>query len=103
MSPGTVLRASKALAVVDTVRLQFLKDDLNNSAQNIENKDFHTVPSIKKDLDIILQQLSEEKAFEVTNGRQHKAYQDYKPLLQSINWKDICKWCKDKIINYIKF
>jgi len=83
VSPATVLRASKALAVVDTVRLQFLKNDLNDSAYNIENKDFHTVPSIKKDLDMILQQLTEENTFEITNGRQHK---DYKPLLQSINW-----------------
>ena len=101
VSPATVLRASKALAVVDTVRLQFLKDDLDDSAHNIGNKDFHTIPSIKKDLDMILQQLTEENTFEVINGRQHKAYQDYKPLLQSINWKSICKWCKDKIINYI--
>jgi len=101
VSPPTVLRASKALAVVDTVRLQFLKDDLDNSAQNTENKDFHTTPSFKKDLDMILQQLSEQKVFEVHAGRQHKAYQDHKPLLQSIIWNYICKWCRDKILNHI--
>ena len=98
ISPATVLRASKALAVVDIVRLQFLKDD--DSLPNVENKDFHTVPSMKKDLDMILHQLTEEKVFEITDKRQHKSYKD-KPLLQSINWKNICKWCKDKIINYI--
>jgi len=92
VSPATVLRASKALAIIDTVRLQFLKNNLNDSAHNIENKDFHTAPSIKKDLDMILQQLTEENTFEITNGRQYKAYQDYKPQLQSINWKSICKW-----------
>jgi len=48
-----VLCASKVLAVVDTVRLQFLKDDQNNSGQNVQNKDFYIVPSIKKDLDMI--------------------------------------------------
>jgi len=72
----------KALAVVDTVRLQFIKDD--RDVQNVENKDFHTVPSMKKDLEMIQQQLSEEKVFELNAERRHKVYHDHKPLLQSI-------------------
>jgi len=76
-----VLRASKVLAIVDTVRLQFLKNDQNNSGKNVENKDFHTVPSIKKDLDMIQQQLKEEKILEVIDNRQHRAYKDHKLLL----------------------
>ena len=101
VSPATVLRASKALAVVDTVRLQFLKDDLNDSSPNIENKDFHTAPSIKKDLDMIQQQLTEEKVFEVIDKRQHRAYKNHAPLLQSINWRSICKWCKGRILDHV--
>ena len=97
VSPSTVIHASKALAVVDTVRLQFLKDDQES---HVENKDYHTVPSIKKDLDMIEQQLTSEKVFDQTKKRQHKTYQNYKPLLQSINWKNVCKWCKDKTNNY---
>jgi len=42
ISPSTVTRASKALAVVDIVRLQFLKDDSN---ERVQNKDHHTRPS----------------------------------------------------------
>ena len=84
---------------MDSVRLNFLKND--DEAQHIENKDFHTVPSIKKDLDMIQQQLIEEKVFEIINGRRHKAYPDHKPILQSVNWDNIYKWCKAKILEHI--
>ena len=36
VSPATVLRASKTLAVVDTVRLQFIKD--GQDVQNVKIK-----------------------------------------------------------------
>jgi len=84
VSQETVLCVSKALTVVDSVRLNFLKDD--DEAQHIENKDFHTVPSIKKDLDMIQQQLIEEKVFEIINGRRLKAYPDHKSILQSVTF-----------------
>ena len=40
VSLAIVLRASKVLAVVDTVRLQFPKGDY---IQNIENKDYNLI------------------------------------------------------------
>jgi len=98
VSPETVLCVSKALAVVDTVRLNFLKDD--DEAQH-NNKDFHTVLSIKKGLDMIQQQLIEEKVFEIIKDRRHKAYPDHNPILPSVNWDKISKWCKAKILKHI--
>jgi len=59
------------------VRLQFLKDDQNDSEYNVQNKDFHTVPSIKKDLDMIKQQLTEEKVFEVIDTEHTKITNHY--------------------------
>ena len=58
-SPNTVKCASKALAIVDVVRLKFSKDE--NS--NILNKDYHTKPSIQKDLSMIEQQLITDGVF----------------------------------------
>ena len=53
VSPATLLHALKALAVVDTVRPNFLKMTRMTVHYTFENKDFHTVSSIKKELDMI--------------------------------------------------
>lgn len=96
VSPNTVKRASKALAIVDVVRLRFLKDEKGK----VQNKDYHTKPSIQKDLSTIEQQLITDKVFKQIQNRHHKTFPKHKPLLQSIKWTNVCKWLKDKIINY---
>ena len=96
VSPTTVRCASKALAIVDVVRLQFLKDD-NERGQN---KDHHTQPSFVKDFTMIEQQLITDKVFSQLTNRQHITFPQHKPLFQTIKWKNICTWLKDKIINY---
>jgi len=96
VSPGTVKPTSKALAVVDGVRLRFLRDE-NSKAQN---KDHHTKRSIQKDLSMIEQQLITDNVFEQVENQNYKIFSHHKPLLQSIKWENISKWLKDKIINY---
>lgn len=96
VSPNTVKRASKALAIVDVVRMQFLKDENDK----VQNKDYHTKPSIQKDLCMIEQQLTTDSVFKQFKNRHHKTFPNHKPLIQSINWANICKWLWDKIINY---
>ena len=96
LSPTTVKRASKALSVVDGVRLRFLKDQ-NCKARN---KDYHTKKSIQKDLSMIEQQLITDNVFVQVENQNYKIFPHHKPLLQSIKWENISKWLKDKIINY---
>jgi len=97
ISPSTLTRASKALAVVDIVRLQFLKDDSND---RVQSKDHHTQPSFLKDLSMIEQQLINDNVFSQIPNRQHKTFPQHKALIQTINWSNICTWLKEKIINY---
>ena len=97
VSPNMVKRVSKALAIVDMVRLNFLKDEDNK----IQNKDHHTKPSFQKDLSMIEQQLATDSVFKQSQNRHHKTFRHHKPLLQSIKWTNICKWLKGKITNYI--
>ena len=76
--------------------LQFLKDDQNDSTLNIENKDFHIVPSIKKDLDMI--DRKRLLRLEIKDSIDHtKINYYYNQLIGTI----ICKWCKGKIITYV--
>ena len=88
VSPNTVKHASKALAIVDIVRLNFLKDEDNK----IQNKDHHTKPSFQKDLSMIEQQLATDSVFKQSQNRHHKTFRHHEPLLQSIKWTNICKW-----------
>ena len=97
ISPATVLPGIQSSGCCRQCKATISQND---SLLNVENKDFHTVPSTKKNLDMIQQQLTELKVFEVTDKRQYRLYKD-NPLLQLIDWKNICKWCKDKIINHI--
>jgi len=95
ISPGTSQRAAKALAVVDIICSQFLKDT------NIPDaKDYHTIPSISKDLLMMQQQLTADEVFKPQENWHHSVYKDHKPLLSSINWRNIHKWIKERIINY---
>ena len=96
VSPNMVKRASKALAIVDMVRLNFLKDEDNK----MQNKDHHTKPSFQKDLSMIEQQLATDSVFKQSQNRHYKIFRHHKPLLQSIKWTNICKWLKGKITNY---
>ena len=96
VSPNIVKRASKALAIVDIVRLNFLKDEDNK----IQNKDHHTKPSFQKDLSMIEQQLATDSVFKQSQNRHHKTFRHHEPLLQSIKWTNICKRLKGKITNY---
>ena len=95
ISPSTSQRAAKALAVVDVVRSRFLRD---TNASSI--KDFHTVPSMSKDLLMMVQQLTADEVFKPQENRNHRVYKNHKPLFSSINWNNINKWIKEKIIKY---
>ena len=95
ITPSTAQRAAKGLGVVQKVCTQFMGES------NItENKDFHTIPSINKDLSYLIKQLIDSEVFKVKHGRQHDSYNKYKPLFHSINWSKINDWIKDKIIDY---
>ena len=95
INPPTAQRAAKGLGVVQKVCTQFTSD--NNFK---ENKDFHTIPSIKKDLDCLIKQLTESGVFEVKLERCHYNYNNYKLLFHSLNWSNIDDWIKEKILDY---
>ena len=56
--PKTTERATKALAVIDGVRTQFLKDIV------FHDKNYHSTPSSLKDISLMLQQLTTDRVFE---------------------------------------
>ena len=95
INPSTAQRAAKGLGVVQKICTQFISD--NNFK---ENKDFHTIPSIKKDLDCLIKQLNESGVFEVKQERCHYNYNNYKLLFHSFNWSNINDWIKEEILDY---
>jgi len=90
--PKAIERVAKSLGPISHVCTQFEKE-----LALTENKDYHTYPSFKKDLDAITQLLIAEKVF--TDG--NRTYTSYKgkPLFESICWDDVSKWVKEKLIN----
>lgn len=65
-----------------------------------ENKDFHTIPTMKKDLDYIVKQLTDSEVFKVKHEHHHNSYNNHKLLFHSINWNKIKDWLKEKIVDY---
>jgi len=95
ITPTTVKHSAKALGIIEYVCCQFAEDI------GTEVKDFHTIPSVEKDLSRIQQQLIDQEKFKIKHGRQHSAYQNHKPLLQSINWEKFQEWVKERVNNYM--
>ena len=95
ITPATVSRSAKTLGIIEQVCSQFSQEI------GVETKDFHTIPSIEKDLSRLQQLLMDQEIFKVKPGRQHNFYPKHKPCMQSINWEKIREWVKEKIINYI--
>ena len=94
INPATAQRAAKALGVVQKVCSQFMAE-----SDITDNKDFHTIPSINKDLSVLIKQLTDSEVFKVKHERQHGSYKNYKPI-NAIDWTRITGWIKGKIINY---
>ena len=91
--PMAIQRIAKSLGPVSHVCSQFEKE-LSFS----ENKDYHTFPSFKKDLNSIIQVLRAEEVLSDTNNRCHSSY-NRTPLLHGINWNKITEWLKEKLCN----
>ena len=82
--PQTAKSTASVLGVVEKVCAQFKAD-----TGITQNKDFHSVSSVEKDLSFISKQLINSEVFKVIDGRQHNGYLNYKPLFETINWKKI--------------
>ena len=90
--PIAIQRIAK-LGPVSHVCSQFEKE-----LSFVENKDYHTFPSFKKDLNSIVQVLRAEEVLLDTNTRCHSTY-NRAPLLHSINWKKVTEYLKEKLFN----
>ena len=90
--PKAIERVAKSLGPISHVCTQFEK-----GLSLTENKDYHTYPSFKKDLDMITQLLARERVL----ADDTRTYDSYKgePLLESISWDTISEWVKEKLIN----
>lgn len=95
VNPSTAQRAAKGLGVVQKVCTQFMAE-----TDITENKDFHTIPCIKKDLSYLIKQLTDSEIFQLKHGRQYNIYNNHKPLFHSINWSKINDWVREKINDY---
>lgn len=95
INPSTAQRAAKGLGVVQKVCTQFMTE-----TDMTENKDFHTIPTMKKDLDYIVKQLTDSEVFKVKHERHHNSYNNHKLLFHSINRNKIKDWLKEKIVDY---
>lgn len=91
--PTAIQRVAKSLGPVSHICSQF-ENEISLSA----NKDYHTYPSFKKDLNAILQVLNTEQMFRDDNNQNHSTY-NKRPLLHSIDWTKIEEWVKSKLIN----
>jgi len=94
ITPSSVQRVAKSLGVVHAVCANFMKDlELN------PNKNYHTVPSFNRDLEIILTELEIADVFTLLKDRGVSLTYNKTPLLRSINWENITEWIKKKLIS----
>ena len=95
ITPESVQRMSKALGAVSDICSNF-EETTNISAES----NFHSRPSLEKDLVQIQEQLEKEQVFEIKQYREHQGFKKYKPLLSSVNWKLMKDWVKERILDY---
>ena len=90
--PKAIERVAKSLGPISHVCTQFEKE-----LELTENKNYHTYPSFKKDLNAITQLLATEKVF-TDDKRTYTTYEG-EPLLDSIHWGDVSQWVKEKLLS----
>ena len=97
INPAAAQHAAKALGVVQKVCLQFITE-----SDITDNKDFHSIPSVNKDLSFLTKELIDSEVFTVKLGRQHGSCKHYKPIsiFDTTDWSRIKNWIKGKITNY---
>ena len=95
ITAGAVKCSAKALGTVTHVCSRFEQE-----CEMFTNNNYHTMPSFNKDLRKIQQQLERDKVFVITNDRHHASFPNHQPLLQTLDWKKVKEWVKEKIINY---
>lgn len=69
-----------------------------DEADAMKNKSFHTFPSFKKDLAMIVSQLVSDNVLGETTTQKFSSYTKT-PLFQTFDWETITTWLKEKIIN----
>ena len=95
ITPESVQRISKALGAVSDICSNFEETTKISAVSN-----FHSRPSLEKDLVQLQEQLEKELVFEVKQYREHQGFKKHKPLLSSINWKTMKDWVKQKLLDY---
>lgn len=95
ITPESVQCTSKALGTVTEICHNFEETSKISAISN-----FHSRPSLEKDIVQLQEQLEKEQVFEVKQHREHQGFKKHKPLLSSINWKAMRDWVKEKISDY---
>ena len=62
--------------------------------------DHHVKPKTAQDIQLVVQKLMSQRAFNVEDGRHHSEFRQFKPLLHKVNDDKIVAWI-DKTAKYI--
>lgn len=92
IQPQSIVRIGKSISVIHQVCEAF-----ENQLGVKQEKQFHTTPRSKKDFDLLLQELLEEKIMYKHSRRQHEAFPIKRGTLQSISRKQLDKWLDEKL------
>ena len=90
-----IKRAARSLGVVSSICENFSKE-----SDMAINKPYHSYPSFMKDFEAIMKDLRKAEIFTVIPRRTFKPFKTAAPLLQSLKWKNISQWAKEKFINF---
>ena len=90
IKPQCVQTVGQTLGVISKLCSHF-----EDEADATKNKSYHTFPTFKKDLAMIVSQLVSDSE---NNSRKLSSYKKKAPLFQTINWKSVTEWLQKKIL-----
>ena len=92
-----ITRLGKCIDTVDKILTNY-----DESLQVRHGSGFHTAPSLDKDINLIMSELSERvKPFSYTKGRSHKSIKVTKPILKSLDSAKFHAWMTEKWNNLL--
>ena len=87
-------RVAKCIGTVHEVCEMFEREN-----HAVDTSAVHNKPSFTKDLDLIVEELDEQRVF-LEQGRQPRCYRDIKNVLQLTSKKKLKEWIPKKVKNY---
>ena len=92
-TPTAIQRVGKCIGVLKSVT-----DNFDAQTEDNKSKGYHTVASVNKDRDIIIEELLRHSIFHPTPGRYHSTFQNMNySIFSKINYKLLLQWMEEHV------